>query len=227
MTSVTNVTAAQNQTQAPEKSKMMGALSDQFDNFLKLLTTQLQHQNPLSPMDNHQFTQQLVQFAIAEQSVATNSKLDEVVKVYKNQEILNAANLVGQEITCEPTDQVYDGKEKVRFSYNLPADTQNAHILVVNDKGRVVRVDQVPAQAGQNTYSWDGRDSLGVPIAPGAYHIEVAAQVNGQILDVPQMIKGTVNRIDVAGPEVNLAINNQLFPLNKIRSIASSVTEKK
>ena len=50
-------------------------LAGNFQTFLTLLTTQLQNQNPLSPLDTNQFTQQLVQFASVEQQLKTNDQL--------------------------------------------------------------------------------------------------------------------------------------------------------
>ena len=66
--------------QAQTNSSSVGLASD-FNQFLILLTTQLQHQDPLSPMDTTEFTNQLVAFSGVEQQINTNQKLDSLVSL--------------------------------------------------------------------------------------------------------------------------------------------------
>ena len=72
VTSVTNNTPTVNNPNATDSGSAMASLSDNFSTFLTLLTSQLQNQDPLSPMDSTQFTQQLVQFSQVEQQIKTN-----------------------------------------------------------------------------------------------------------------------------------------------------------
>src|SRR5690554_3558349 len=73
-------------------------LADNFDNFLKLLTTQLQHQDPLSPLDPTQFTEQLVQFSGVEQAIKTNEALGQLIALISADRLARAADYVGAEV---------------------------------------------------------------------------------------------------------------------------------
>ena len=54
-------------------------LSGNFSTFLNLLTTQLKNQDPTSPMDTNQFTQQLVMYSQVEQQIQSNSNLKTLI----------------------------------------------------------------------------------------------------------------------------------------------------
>ena len=74
-------------------------MSSNFDTFLTLLTTQLQNQDPLSPMDSNQFTQQLVQFSQVEQQINSNKNLESLISLTKNQTSVDAVSYLGKTLT--------------------------------------------------------------------------------------------------------------------------------
>ena len=96
---VNSATQAQNGTARPT-----GALTDSkslaetFDNFLLLLTTQLQNQDPLDPLESNEFTQQLVQFSGVEQQIKMNEKLDMMIAGQAFNEAAQAVGFLGKEI---------------------------------------------------------------------------------------------------------------------------------
>src|SRR5581483_4459363 len=80
-------------------------LSGNYQNFLTLLTTQLQNQDPLSPMDTSQFTQQLVEFSSVEQQINTNSKLDQMIGLQSTANAYGAVGFVGTTVAAD-SDQM-------------------------------------------------------------------------------------------------------------------------
>src|SRR6266404_5298659 len=76
-------------------------IADNFQTFLTLLTTQLQNQNPLDPLDTNQFTQQLVQFAGIEQQMKGNDALASLVKIEKSAQSTQALAFVGQNVAVD------------------------------------------------------------------------------------------------------------------------------
>src|SRR3954470_17819141 len=97
---VTSVTAAS--TSATSTSAAASAqkqLAGNFDTFLTLLTTQLKNQDPLSPMDSNQFTQQLVQFSQVEQQINANKNLESLVSMSKAQGATSAVGYLGKTLT--------------------------------------------------------------------------------------------------------------------------------
>src|SRR5262249_10208809 len=75
---------------AAANSNAASQLAGNFDEFLKLLTTQLQHQDPLSPLDPNQFTQELVQFSSVEQQIQTNTSLSTLISLQQNAQVTSA-----------------------------------------------------------------------------------------------------------------------------------------
>src|ERR1700675_2201733 len=98
-TTATPATATSN-TSTAQAAGAVGSqqLAGNFDTFLKLLTTQLQNQDPLSPLDTNQFTQQLVEFASVEQQVNMNSNLQTLISMQQSSESLQALQLVGDNV---------------------------------------------------------------------------------------------------------------------------------
>src|SRR6516164_5269967 len=95
-------------------------LAQSFDTFLSLLTTQLKNQDPLSPMDSTQFTQQLVQMTGVEQQLATNDLLKQLV-ANSNTSVSSAVGLIGKEVNADTADaQLANGKAV--WTYTLPSD---------------------------------------------------------------------------------------------------------
>ena len=79
--SIASVAAQQSSATAPQTGLALTALSGNFGDFLKLLMTQLQHQDPTSPLDTNQFTSELVQFSAVEQQINTNTSLTKLIQL--------------------------------------------------------------------------------------------------------------------------------------------------
>src|SRR5690242_8710914 len=92
-----------------------------FNTFLTLLTTQLKAQDPTSPLDTNQFTQQLVQFAQVEQSISTNDKLSSLVSMQTSDQAISALPLVGKTVQFDCNSTVLPDGGSAKFSYSLPS----------------------------------------------------------------------------------------------------------
>src|SRR5919109_4793721 len=73
-------------------------LNETYDNFLLLLTKQLQNQDPLNPMDTAQFTQQLIGFSQVEQQIASNKSLEKLISLQSSTNAFNAVSFLGNEV---------------------------------------------------------------------------------------------------------------------------------
>jgi hypothetical protein len=93
---VTPATSASTTSAAANAQK---SLSGNFETFLTLLTTQLKNQDPLSPMDSNQFTQQLVQFSQVEQQINSNKNLESLIALTKSQSATSAVSYLGKTLT--------------------------------------------------------------------------------------------------------------------------------
>src|SRR5881227_64289 len=111
-------------------------LAGNFNTFLQLLTTQLQNQNPLDPLDTNQFTQQLVQFSSVEQQINMNTQLSTLISLQQTSQSTSALGFVGQTVTVDGnTAQLANGQASWTFSALKPA---NATLTIANSTGQSV-----------------------------------------------------------------------------------------
>src|ERR1700757_3065069 len=133
-----DVTSASSAAQAAAATNASAAqqLAGNFNTFLQLLTTQLQNQNPLDPLDTNQFTQQLVQFASVEQQMNMNSQLTTLISLQQTSQSTAALGFVGRSVTVNgATSQLADGQAQWSFTLPKPATVT---ITLKNDKGQTV-----------------------------------------------------------------------------------------
>lgn len=175
MTDINALTGAVQSGQSKTNASSQ-TLSADMDTFLKLLTTQLQYQDPLDPMDTAEFTNQLVQYSSVEQAIQTNTKLDNLLS-------LNIANLGAQAVSyIGKTAQVLGdvmplegGKAKATYTFNK--DVTSATITVKDMNGKVVYTASGETTSGTHEFTWDGKDSDGNQLEDGAYQIIVNPKV--------------------------------------------------
>lgn len=154
--------------------KSASSLAQNFENFLTLLTTQLQNQDPLEPLDSTQFTTQLVQFASVEQQIGQNARLDEIVKIQGGSQAVSAVSFLDNVVEAFGNVGVLkDGTAS--YSYTLPSQAQKTTITIRNEAGDIVRTIDGEVDAGKHTLTWDGKNDQGVPQPDGKYSITVTA----------------------------------------------------
>src|SRR3954453_5406300 len=123
------------------------SLGGDYTNFLTLLTTQLKNQDPLSPMDTAQFTQQLVQFSAVEQQINGNKKLDQLIGLQSTANAYGAVGFVGTSIAADSNDvPLQSGKAK--FDYTIEKASGAATLKVLDASGNIVMLKQVDATVG-------------------------------------------------------------------------------
>jgi flagellar basal-body rod modification protein FlgD len=195
-------------------------LAGNFDEFLKLLTTQLQHQDPLSPLDPNQFTQELVQFSSVEQQIQTNSSLSTLISLQQNAQVTSALGFLGHTVVISGTTaDLVNGKATWNYSINKPA---TATINVSDSTGKAVFSATQGVTSGQQTFTWNGQTSNGNVLSSGTYKISITAtDANGQSVAVATQSQGVVSGVDVSQSPPALTVNGQSYPLNQILQIVN------
>src|SRR5438270_4881705 len=121
-------------------------LAGNFQTFLTLLTTQLQNQNPLDPLDTNQFTQQLVQFAGVEQQLKTNDSLSQLVTLQQTTQATQALGFVGKTALVDGTTGTMTNSSAT-WHLNVPSDA-TVDISIANASGQTVFTGKYTAGAG-------------------------------------------------------------------------------
>ncbi len=203
-----------------QNSSTNNTIAGDFDTFLTLLTTQLQNQNPLEPLDTNQFTQQLVEFASVEQSIQTNDNLEALRSLTTASTVTSAVSFVGKVVTASgDTTQLLNGT--AAWSYTSPADSPEAKVTVTNSAGQVVFSQDMALQAGTNTITWDGRRTDGSLAPNGTYRISIDAKdADGKSIDVDTNIAGVVEAVDLTTAEPFLTVNGSNIKFSAVKSVS-------
>ena len=196
----------------------LASLTNNFNDFLSLLTTQLQNQDPSSPMDTNQFTTELVQFAGVEQQINTNADLTQMVSMAQAGQILQSSSIVGKQIVVtSPQMPLQKGQSELQFSSPTAASTD---ITVANAAGATVLNTTITANAGSNSWTWNGQDASGNQQPDGAYTVAVT-QPNGTSTPtaVPFTVIGTATGVQKNGSEVDLQLGPVSVGFSAIQSV--------
>jgi flagellar basal-body rod modification protein FlgD len=201
-------------------------LAENFETFLTLLTTQLKNQDPLSPMDGNQFTQQLVQMTGVEQQLATNDLLKTLVAQGKTPPVTlpGGVELIGKAITAEKPGSPLT-KDGAVWEYALPAEAKTAKVQVLNAKGEVVfEADAPKLTAGRHTYTWDGKLADGTAAKDGTYVLKVnALTAGGGAIKTAVGVAGIVTASELIDGQTWLTVGKIKVPLEAVTSVSQPV----
>jgi flagellar basal-body rod modification protein FlgD len=241
MTSISSISMAQaaeqaaiaNQTSAAIASSSAGSaaaaasatgsnaltqLGSNFTEFLSLLTTQLQNQDPTAPMDTNEFTQELVEFTGVQQSVATNTNLTQLISLQQGSQVLQSATIDGDQATVTASQMALQNGTGA-ISFNAPA-SEPVQIAIVNSAGMPVRDVSMQAQSGANSWSWDGTDNNGNQLPDGAYGVAVETGASGSAASaVPFSVVGTVTGLTNSSSGMQLQLGALAVPLSNVQSV--------
>jgi flagellar basal-body rod modification protein FlgD len=198
-------------------------LSGDFNTFLTLLTTQLQNQDPLSPMDTSQFTSQLVEFASVEQQVNMNTNLQALMSMQQTSDSLQALQLVGANVTINSNTATLSEAtgSPATWGFSSPSPATGA-VTITSSTGQVAFTGTMPLSAGSQTYTWNGQGNNGVSWPDGNYTLSInAVGANGQPVTVTTQVQGTISSVNVSQTPLQVTVGGQNYPISAIQSINS------
>jgi flagellar basal-body rod modification protein FlgD len=195
-------------------------LAGNFQTFLTLLTTQLQNQNPLDPLDTNQFTSQLVQFASVEQELKTNDQLTTLVSLQQTAQSTQALTFVGKTAVVDGSTAALTNSSAT-WDLSVPTNA-NVGVSITNSSGQTVYSNSYAVTAGNNqAFNWDGKGNDGTQWPDGQYKLTAtAADSAGNTVAVSTQIQGVVNSVDLTQSPPLLSINGQTYTINQIKSIS-------
>lgn len=200
-------------------SNSMQQLSGNFSTFLTLLTTQLQNQDPMSPMDSNQFTQQLVQYSQVEQQISSNENLKTLIAQGQSQASVMAASYLGKKAT------VTDGRAPLtngagKWDYTLKNTAAKSVLAVTNTAGQTVYTGLAETAAGTHSFTWDGKSTGGQKLPDGVYTLNIYAKAqDGSDVTTAVSSTGTVGEIDLTGGTPQLKIGPMSIGLSQVANV--------
>ncbi len=190
---------------AKDKSAAATAASD-FQSFLKLLTAQLRHQDPLSPLESTQFVQQLATFSAVEQQIETNRLLREMTSGAAKSGLEGATLWIGKEVETAVGSVRYAG-EPLEFRIGSGAADASGEVVVRNASGDIVYRKSV--KAGESDFAWDGQTANGAVASHGDYKVSVEYAKDGEIVETrPVSVVAAVTEARLAGGALTLVLDN-------------------
>ncbi|MBF6025588.1 flagellar hook assembly protein FlgD [Lysobacter niastensis] len=189
--------------------------------FLKLMTEQLKHQDPLKPLDNNQFLGQLAQFSTVQGIESMQGAMNAMASVMESDQTLRAAALVGRNALIEASEVQLAAGATLTGEVTAPA-AGPVQIEIVDASGAVVRKQIVQADAkGTLDWQWDGRDDAGKPIAAGNYEVRAIAGTGDDAEALEVRLSTRVDSVSIGptGLELNLSGVGS-HPLSSIRRIS-------
>jgi flagellar basal-body rod modification protein FlgD len=195
-------------------------LSTNFSTFLTMLMTQLQNQDPTSPLDSSQFTSELVEFSSVEQQINTNTNLTQLIQLTQASQMEQSSALLNKPATVTSTQlSLQNGTSAVNFNTTT---AEPVSISVLNASGTQVASATTTSNAGSNSWSWNGQTTSGATLPDGAYTVTVnTVGSSGTVAAVPFTVTGTVTGVENVAGVVQLQMGGLTVPFTAVQSVGS------
>src|SRR5579862_2238151 len=178
-----------------------------INDFLTLMTAQLQNQDPLNPTDSNQFLQQLSELSTVEGISQLNTSVSTLSNSMLSSQALTAASLVGQGVLAPASSAFYTSGTSMSGAVQVPSRATNVVVSITNSGGALVDQLNVPASAGLQTFSWNGTGADGRALPSGTYAISAAAEVGGTNQAATTLINGTVTSVTLGATGASPTLN--------------------
>jgi len=182
------------------------------DTFLRLLTTQMQAQDPLNPMDNTEFVAQLSQFTSLERLENMSQSIEQMALGMAANTSAQMVSFVGKTVQVSTSTVHLDEGSTTGFGVELGQDAKEITVTIRDEEGRVVRELELGARAkGEHDLTWDGLDADGSPAPEGKYTVEVGAK-DAEGVKVPSGTRATrrVEAVSFSGGAPRLVLQGEL-----------------
>ncbi|MCK0150074.1 hypothetical protein MWU54_08590 [Marivita sp. S6314] len=177
---------------------------DDFETFLRMLTTQIQNQDPLSPMEAEQFASQLATFTMVEQQTLANQKLEVLVNELAGGEPLYASSLLGREVLHAGAFEFSGGP--ITFEVDEAGLGPDVRLRIIDSLGNLVA--EADTNAGAQKVIWNGQDSDGHAVSAGVLVGELWRVSDNQKLDAPVYTSAVVEEVRFGGAEPQLLLSD-------------------
>jgi flagellar basal-body rod modification protein FlgD len=214
MTAISPTDAANS---AAATTNALGKTSADFNMFLKLLTTQMQNQDPLKPMDSTEYTQQLAQFSQVEQTIQQTDTLKGILSHLTGQDLMQASAMIGQEAAFATAASGLDGGTPAQWGYAADRQAESLVATIRNAAGNVVVTRSLDPAATSGRFAWDGTQDDGTHATNGTYTLSIAATDTAGA-SVPTTITsiGTIHDVSAKAGTVMAGVAGAQLPITSL-----------
>ena len=214
--SISDTTTIDTSTKAGQDQKK---LKDDLNQFLQLLVSQLENQDPLDPMDSSEFTNQLVQFSSVEQQIQANANLEKQIVAQQNTQAATMVNYLGTVVEAKG-DEFFMLNNQAVATYTLPAGVETNTLTVQDASGKTMFTVKGETDVGLHRIGWDGSKNDGTVAPDGAYTLVVGAEdAYGNAIPVEQTVFGYVTATGVKDGNVSVTMGDVETDMTNIVSV--------
>jgi len=190
-------------TAAPKKTSLGQ------DQFLKLMTTQMTHQDPTKPMQNGEFLSQMAQFGTVSGIQDLQQSFKDFAASISSDQALQAASLVGRTVSAPSGEGLLAAGGQIKGTVDLPASSANVNLKILDPlTGDVIRIKSLGGHsAGPVPFVWDGMNDKGNLASPGGYKVQVEASIDGINTVLQPDIQSRVESVSMDSGKNGLQIN--------------------
>ncbi len=216
---MSTISSATSTTSQSKSATSQNGLMANYELFLSILTTQIQNQDPLDPMDSSEYTSQLVQYSNVEQSIQQNKNLEEIIASLQSSQSMAYVSYIGNEVTADASSTLLSGGQ-ASWNYEIKEAASGTY-EVRNSSGDVVYTGEAELKAGSGTISWGGQTDKGGQAADGVYSISFNMKDAGSRVEkVTTATKGIVDSVDWSSGEAVLSVDGQKIPVSAVISVS-------
>ena len=226
MTTVTG-TGAGAAAAAQQQQQQTSTIAADFNMFLKLLTAQMQNQDPLDPMDTSEYAQQLVQYSQVEQSLQQTGALQSILAQISSQNMAQASAYIGKEARFDSAVSGL-GSDPATWTYYVDGTPKAITAKVTDASGKVVHEASIDP-SNQGRFSWDGTLADGTRAPEGAYTLALTVDGGNDIKLNPTINSvGIVKDVVTDGANILLGVNGIRMSVNGLVAVSAptSVQDK-
>ena len=225
MDSINNTKGISNTGDPTKKASGLGAMGK--DVFLRLLITELQNQNPLEPMSNQDFVNQMVQFQNMEQMSNMSQSLQDYLGTLNATTKMQAASIVGKYVVIEGNEVSLSKGLADPILYSMEKDGK-VMIKIKNEDGQVVRTENLGyKEIGLQSYRWDGKNDYGAVMPDGTYTYQLSTiDESGKQVEFGGVIGGVVQAVQYADNEIYVILNGEKYNYKKIIEVSATIPQE-
>lgn len=189
--------------------------------FLQLLTTQLQNQDPTKPTDPSQFVNEFAALSEVSGISSISNSIAGLTGSMSSAQLLNGTNLIGHTVIASGSSAALAAGGTVTGAVNAPAGTTSLTVQVTDSGGQLVRTFSVPAQSGVTPFTWDGTTNSGSAAPAGTYTFSVTDDVNGTRSSLTPELAYKVNSVTLDPSNNTLTLNTDggSVPLSSVSQV--------
>lgn len=179
-------------TSTPKTTSEPSFISNDFNAFLRMLTTQMQNQDPLNPIEGADFAVQLATFSGVEQQAQTNKLLNEMIQKLGGTGLGQFAEWIGKE--ARTTEPVWFGKNALTLDITADSRADNVFLVTLDEAGNEIMREEIGPGSGQ--IDWYGRSADGTKLPDGLYSFRTESMFQDQVISEETV--GVYSRISEA-----------------------------